>query len=85
VVGRSARRCVRSETLPVERYAAFAEIAWIERRPELGALCLAAQAAGRRITTAIVETALPGVTTAGAKNIIAWCATLDRLDHVASL
>lgn len=78
-------RCVLSETLPVERYAAFAEIAWIERRPELGALCLAAQAAGRRITTAIVETALPGVTTAGAKNIIAWCATLGLCDSQGAL
>lgn len=78
-------RCVLSESLAVTRYATAAEIAWLERRPELGAICLQARAAGRRITTELVERALPGVTTAGAKNIIAWCATLGLCDAQGAL
>jgi len=78
-------RCVLSETLPVTRYATSAEIAWIERRPELGAICLRARDAERRITPELVARALPGVTTAGAKNIVAWCALLGLCDAQGGL
>lgn len=78
-------RCVLSETLPVTRYATAAEIAWMERRPELGAICRQAREVGRRITTELVERALPGVTAAGAKNIIAWCAMLGLCDAQGAL
>lgn len=73
-------RCELTTELPVRRVAAFAEMAWLERRPELGLLCRAALEHGHRISTAIVQSALPGLSDAGANNVIAWCNMLGLCD-----
>jgi hypothetical protein len=64
----------------VERFAVFAEMAWLERRPEIGLLCRAARATGNQISAAVVQSVLPGVTDAGAGNIIQWCRLLELCD-----
>jgi hypothetical protein len=66
--------------IPVSRVAVFAEMAWMIRRPELGLLCRAARERGNRITTAVVQSALPGLPDAGANNVIAWCKMLGLCD-----
>lgn len=63
----------------VHRVAVFAEMAWMERRPELGLLCRAGREHGR-ITTAVVQSAVPGLSDAGANNVIAWCKMLGLCD-----
>lgn len=73
-------RCVLTTEIPVSRVAVFAEMAWMERRPELGLLCRAARELGNRITTAVVQSALPGLPDAGANNVIAWCRMLGLCD-----
>lgn len=73
-------RCVLTTDIPVSRVAVFAEMAWLERRPELGLLCRAARAHGNRITPAVVQSALPGLLDAGANNIIAYCKMLGLCD-----
>lgn len=73
-------KCTLSDDLRVERSAVLAELAWFERRPELGALCRAALDAGRRISPEVVQTALPGLSNAGARNVVVWCATLALCD-----
>ncbi len=78
-------RCVLTDDVPVERFAACAELAWLERRPELGALCRAARDAGRRISVEVVSAALPGVAAAGAKNVVAWCRALALCDEHGGL
>lgn len=60
--------------------AVFAEMAWIERRPELGLLCRAALEHGNRITMATIQSELPGLQDAGATNVIAWCRMLGLCD-----
>jgi hypothetical protein len=73
-------RCELTTEIPVSRVAVFAEMAWMERRPELGLLCRAAREHGNRITTAVVQSALPGLSDAGANNVIAWCKMLGLCD-----
>jgi hypothetical protein len=77
---RQPMRCVLTTEIPVSRVAVFAEMAWMARRPELGLLCRAAREHGNRITTAIVQSALPGLPDAGANNVIAWCKVLGLCD-----
>jgi hypothetical protein len=60
-------------------------MAWLERRPELGLLCRAARQSGDRITTAVVQAALPGLQDAGANNVIAWCRMLGICDSRGGL
>jgi hypothetical protein len=78
-------RVVLSSEIPVTRVAVFAEMAWMERRPELGLLCRAAREQGNRITAATVQSALPGLPDAGAKNVIAWCRMLGLCDAQGGL
>ncbi len=73
-------RVVLTTEIPVSRVAVFAEMAWMERRPELGLLCRAAREHGNRITPAVVQSALPGLSDAGANNVIAWCKMLGLCD-----
>lgn len=77
---RPPMRVVLTTEIPVSRVAVFAEMAWMERRPELGLLCRAAREHGNRITTAVVQSALPGLSDAGANNVIAWCKMLGLCD-----
>jgi len=78
-------RCVLTTEIPVSRVAVFAEMAWMERRPELGLLCRAARDHGNRITIVVVQSALPGLPDAGAKNVIAWCKMLGLCDGSGGL
>jgi len=77
---RKPMRCVLTTEIPVSRVVVFAEMAWMERRPELGLLCRTAREHGNRITTAVVQSALPGLPDAGANNVIAWCKMLGLCD-----
>lgn len=78
-------RVVLSTDLPVFRVAVFAEMAWMERRPELGLLCRAARDTGNRISPAAVQAALPGLSDAGASNVLNWCRMLDLCDRNGGL
>lgn len=71
--------------LTVIRFAVFAEMAWLDRRPELAAICRLARDAGGRISAEVIEQALPGVTGAGVANLIRWCADLRLTDDWGSL
>jgi len=71
--------------IPVVRYAAFAELAWLERRPELGLLCSTATDADGRITTDLVQSVLPGTSDPAARNIARWCEYLGLCDQHGSL
>jgi hypothetical protein len=73
-------RAILSAKVPVSCVAVFAEMAWMERRPELGLLCRAARDHGNIITTATVQSALSGLPDAGANNVIAWCQVLGLCD-----
>jgi hypothetical protein len=78
-------RCVLQQSVAVEHYAAFAEVAWSESRPELKELCRQAQQTGRRVSAALVERLLPGVTPAAAARVVAWCADLGLCDAQGAL
>ena len=73
-------RVTLSSELSVVRIAVFAEMAWLERRPELGLLCRMAREQGNRISVATVQSALPGLAETGARNVVAWCGTLGLCD-----
>ena len=77
---RKPMRCVLTTEIPVSRVAVFAEMAWMQRRPELGLLCRTAREHGNRITTAVVQSAVPDLPDAGANNVIAWCKMLGLCD-----
>lgn len=78
-------RAVLSAEIPVERFAVFAEMAWLERRPELGLLCRAAVKQGDRVSVATVQSALPGLPDAGARNVMSWCQMLGLCDGQGGL
>lgn len=78
-------RVVLHVEIPVERFALFAEVAFMETRPELGLLCRAARDGGGRIDAATVQQALPGVAEAGARNVMRWCESIDLCDAQGSL
>lgn len=71
--------------LPVSRYAVFAEMAWMERRPELGLICRSAREEAHRITPELIAKTLPGLSQAASENIIRWCAALHLCDPAGSL
>jgi len=72
-------RCELRSGVVVNRFAVFAEMAWLEPRPELGHLCRKALATGR-LDAGLVKEALPGVTEAGARSLSRWCVQLDLCD-----
>ena len=78
-------KVVLSSQIPVERIAVFAEMGWMERRPELGLICRAARDNGNRISLSTVQTALPGLQDAGATNVISWCRMLRLCDTQGGL
>lgn len=71
--------------IPVERCQVFAEMAWLQHRPELGAICRMARDTGGRITSAVVEMALPGLAEVGTQNLVRRCQELDLCDGSGSL
>ena len=66
--------------IDISHVAVFAEMALLERRPELGLLCRNASLNANRLTAAVVQSALPGLSDAGAGNVIAWCKSLGLCD-----
>lgn len=50
------------------------------RRPELGLLCRSASENGQRLTPAVVQSTLPGLSDHAASNVIAWCSSLGLCD-----
>lgn len=78
-------RVVLSAPIPIARVAVFAEMAWMERRPELGVICRAAQKSGNRISAASVQSVVPGLAAAGASNVTAWCRMLGLCDAQGGL
>jgi hypothetical protein len=74
-----------SRQIPVFRCAVFAEMAWLERRPELGIICRKALENGRSLSSAIIATTLPGLSATGAANVMAWCKTLNICDERGGL
>lgn len=78
-------KTVLTGVIPVARVAVFAEMAWLERRPELGLLCRKARESEKRITSTNVQSVLPGMSDAGAKNIVAWCEMLGLCDKHGAL
>ena len=61
-----------SADISVSHIAVFAEMAWLERRPELGQLCRSAASNGNRLTPAVVQLALPGLSDHAANNVVSW-------------
>jgi len=78
-------KAILSRDIPVTRMAVFAEMAWMVRRPELGLVCRKAQELGHRLSVATIQSALPGLSDAGANNVIAWCTTLELCDKHGGL
>jgi len=74
-----------SRQVAVHRFAVFAEMAWMERRPELGLICRKALENGRRLSNETIAAAVPGLPPNGAANIIAWCKNLDICDNQGGL
>lgn len=78
-------KAVLSTEIPITKMAVFAEMAWMERRPELGLLCRAARKSDNRMVAASIQSLLSGVSEAGARNIIAWCRILELCDEQGAL
>jgi hypothetical protein len=65
----------------IHRFAAFAEMAFYEPRPELQALCAAAVSSANQLDRLVVEQVLPGITDAGVRNILSWCTFIGLCDR----
>jgi hypothetical protein len=78
-------RAVLTTQIPVHRVAAFAEMAWLERRPELGLICRAAREGKQRIDQRVIQATLPTLSEAGRKNVIQWCQDLGLCDKGGAL
>jgi hypothetical protein len=78
-------RATLVQDLEVVRFAAFAEMAWMDSRPELREICKLAEDSGERITGAVVQQALPGLSDTGSDNVIAWCRDLGLCDAHGAL
>jgi hypothetical protein len=78
-------RTVLSSPIEVHRVAMFAEMAWLERRPELGLVCRAARQHHNQMSEATVQSVLPGLTDAGARNVLRWCYMLKLCDAQGGL
>ena len=73
------------DEVPVQRFAVFAEVAWLESRPELGMICSAARHAGGRITADVIRAVLPGVSDVGCTNLAHRCEQLRVCGRSGSL
>lgn len=77
-------KAVLTTPINIEKVTAVAEMAWLERRPELGLVCRAARHGGG-LTAAAVQSVLPGLGDAGARNVVSWCVTLGLCDSQGGL
>ncbi|THG86060.1 hypothetical protein E5198_02525 [Pseudomonas sp. A-1] len=77
-------KAVLTTPINIEKVTAVAEMAWLERRPELGLVCRAARHGGG-LTAAAVQSVLPGLGDAGARNVVGWCVTLGLCDSQGGL
>ncbi len=78
-------KCTLETSVSVELVTVMAEMACYARRPELQALCLAAQSRGRRIDLTAVRAVLRGATDAQVRGLIAACAELGLCDRSGAL
>lgn len=78
-------RTVLSVSLNVQRVAVFAELAWMERRPELAALCQNARVQGGLLTTQVIQQTLPGLSATAARNVLESCQVLGLIDKHGQL
>jgi len=69
----------------VVRFAAFAEMAWLEPRPELAALCRAARDSSGGLLADTVSNVLAGVSEVGVRNILSWCIDLGLCERSGAL
>jgi hypothetical protein len=69
-------RAVLKRKLDVRCLAVFAELAVLESRPELVVLCQEAARGGGRLDDDALDRAVPGMSLAGRRNIVAWCKDL---------
>lgn len=67
------------------RWAAFAELAWAERRPEIGLLCKRALQQGVNLSPGLIQEIIPGVPSSGAVNIIGQLKMLGVCDWMGAL
>ncbi|MDX1973087.1 MAG: hypothetical protein SFY68_11210 [Candidatus Sumerlaeia bacterium] len=67
------------------RWAAFAELAWMERRPEIGILCQRAAKEAGVVSPSLIQQVVPGLPSAGALNIIAQLKMLGLCDGHGAL
>ncbi|MEZ4300807.1 MAG: hypothetical protein R3B70_38090 [Polyangiaceae bacterium] len=77
-------QCDLSTTVGVEHLVVFAEMAVLQKRPELGRLCRGARLSGRLDEEAI-RRALPGVSESGARNLLRWGQSLALWDSRGTL
>ena len=78
-------RTVLSVPLAVHKMAVFAELAWMEQRPELSLLCLQAREQGGRLTPLAIQQCLPGLSEAACRNVLESCRVLGLVDKQGSL
>lgn len=69
------------DEVQVQPIAVFAEVGMLERRPEIQRLCQRAAAQpDQRLTPAVCQQALPGLSATGAANLVRGCAAFDLCD-----
>lgn len=78
-------RTVLSVPLVVHKMAVFAELAWMEQRPELSLLCQQARAQGGRLTPYAIQQCLPGLAEAASRNVLESCRVLNLVDRQGAL
>lgn len=73
-------RAVLSQELDIKRVAVFAEMAWLQERPELGLICQSALNRGD-VTLSVIHEVLPGLRDIGGKNILSYLKALGLIDE----
>jgi len=58
-----------SARIAVSRWTAFAELAWVERRAEIGIMCKRASEIGGRVDAQVIAQLIPSLPSAGVENI----------------
>lgn len=78
-------RVVLEGPLEVDCYDVFAEMAWVEQRPEVTALCGAGVTNGGTISLEVIESSLPGLSRRAAHNVRGWLEELGLCTRDGSL
>lgn len=78
-------RTVLSVPLVVHKMAVFAELAWMEQRPELSLLCQQARELGGRLSPRDIQQCLPGLSDAASRIVLESCRVLNLVDRQGAL